>query len=135
MSSWGFTTYQLSSCTYWSHGYIHGGSYSLMGSVDLPQDFSCNLPPEFLRVLVFRIVSPIGRYTYARRDTCRFLLSLRYLNQQWILEFLISQCPKGTLVYWILWGHQHTLHLGNYTNVQLYLVYLTNGERRMKFLH
>ena len=101
--------------------------------IHFPTYVSCNLPPEFLHVSVFRVVNPIWRYTCARKGTCRFLLSHRDLNQQRILGFLSSQCPKGTILYWILEGRQHILPLGSFRNGQPYLVYLTKDERRIKF--
>jgi len=60
---------------------------------------------ECLRVSVFRVVSTIGRYTYARRFTCRFLLFQMYLKQWRIIGFLNSKYPKGSLACWILEGH------------------------------
>jgi len=60
---------------------------------------------KFLHVSVFRVVSPIERYTYARRFTCRFLHSQSYSKQWQIIGFLNSKYPKGSLAYWILEGH------------------------------
>jgi len=99
-----------------------------------PPAVSCNLTPQSLHGSMFRVVRPIKRYTSARKGTCRFLLSQRYLKQWWILGFLNSLCSKGSLVYWILEDHQHIIPRGNSTNGQPYLVYLTTDIRRIKLL-
>lgn len=90
---------------------------------------SCNITPDFLHRLVFRAVNHVGRCTFAHRDTFEFLLSRRYLKQWRILGFIIYLCPKGSLISWVLEGHQHILPLDSSTNGKSYLVYLTKAQR------
>lgn len=83
---------------------------------------------------MFRVVNHIGRYTSARKGTCKFLLPRRYLKQWWILGFINFLCPKVTLVYWIFEVHQHALPRCSSTNRQPCLIYLTKDFRRIKLV-
>jgi len=91
-SSLCFTTYQRSSCTCCSHRVARVGSYSLR---DMSSFFpsSCQLQPLNQTAREFQCLRE--RYTYARRFTCRFWLSQRFLKQWRIIRFLKSNYPKG----------------------------------------
>ena len=82
------------------------GSYSLRDMGSFPPAFNCN---HYTRVPT-NFSAKRERFSYARRFTCRFLLSQGYLKQWWIIGLLNSKYPKGSLAYWILEVH-NTLSL------------------------